>query len=260
MTHQEAIERLAETERLLGVIPNEHGRPGNTDFDIRQMEIRAYFAKHKDSPAEPPACVEAFPGTFVRREVLERADREHEALGDRPVVTPQPQDESSGVNAFFGTLVTDETDKEIREALGEAQSVKEMIAKISATVPDSEWAKEPTDASTRSSANEPTADELLAKVHERLGNEASIIIEFGSSVDEIRWSRVYNEDERPQVDGRQAVIMDDLAGALQSILDHEDEADRAPARKEGSEYDYEADCEEADAADRTDAKEGETRA
>jgi hypothetical protein len=75
------------------------------------------------------------------------------------------------------------------------------------------------------------ADQLLARVHQRLGWLGVDIATFGGSDDvEIRWRRNYNgawSDERQ-------TSAQSLVAALQAVLDWEDAADEADELETGS--------------------------
>jgi hypothetical protein len=77
-------------------------------------------------------------------------------------------------------------------------------------------------------------DELLARIHERLGSLGLDISTFGETGQiEVRWKRDYSgiwSDER-------FLIADRLSDALRGVLDREDQADREDAEACASERD-----------------------
>lgn len=217
----------------------------------RAEEIDAYLARYKDHPL--PEAVEVEASTFVKRKAMSMLDLLGKPIQDvvsevakinateQPVFTPQPQDESSGVNAFFNTWVGDETDEEIQEAakdlrkgesvpldeLAKAQGIEPIRADMS-NLPAMPAEHDPEAHLAWIKARKMTADELLAKVHKRLGGLGVDIRTFGeSTVIEALWKRSYNgilSDERQ-------TSANSLMCVFLRILDYEDEADRADAEE-----------------------------
>lgn len=53
------------------------------------------------------------------------AERASKATATMPAASPLPQDETTGVAAFFGTWPGDESDEELLDALEETRRVRE---------------------------------------------------------------------------------------------------------------------------------------
>lgn len=72
------------------------------------------------------------------------------------------------------------------------------------------------------------ADDLLRRVHERIGGGLVVDIEAEPGRVEVKWARNYGEELS---DWRWAE-RDSLTAALQAVLDYEDWADRKDAEEE----------------------------
>lgn len=263
MTPRELIERLREAEAILtwlrvplsdddcdeclyGAIAREHA-----------PEIDAYFERYKDSPL--PDTVEVEPGAFVKRKVIDRHESVSDELGERDednetvdiqttaggeyykgagvartlstgraVPLSMPASEHTRFAGISMERVTGDGVNTVKvNNYGERDNLLNVAAKISATVPDEEWAKEPTDASKRVGVTldrEPTADELLVKVCECIGGEPITICRHtftGTPFLCATW---------PDEDGEQvSVDAQTLTELFRLVL--KDEADRADAEE-----------------------------